>query len=81
MKLGRERREGLGRDETARPSLFSFNRHFLRTRLLGINSSTNSKRKDELQAVYRGRGFAISHALPTHSRKVHGSTQSLTVNC
>ena len=38
--------------EKDRPSLFSFNRHFLRTRLLGINYSADLKRKGGLQAVY-----------------------------
>ena len=57
MKLGRERREGLGRERrqgltvSSRPSLFSFNRHFLRTRLLRISYSTGLKRKGGLQAV------------------------------
>ena len=50
MKLGRERREGLGRVKTvARPSLFSFSRHFLRTRLLGIITRLTSREKADCE--------------------------------
>ena len=48
----RTRRIGTRRDGVAsRPSLFSFNHHFLRTPLLGVKYSTDLKRKGGLQAV------------------------------
>ena len=71
MKLGREGlgREGLsrkgreGREEfknvfsrLALAGVFSFNRHFLRTRLFGIYYSTDLKRNGGLQAVYSSHG-------------------------
>ena len=67
MKLGRERREGLGRDEmvarekrnifSSRPSLFSFNRHFFANALARdwLLDWPQEKRRTESSLDYKGR--------------------------